>query len=478
MTEGWTPGGSPTAGPEVGPPPVATVTAPLAERFRGHLAATPGLVPIGSRLLLALSGGADSTALLHLLLDVAGARRLELHAAHFDHAVRPRSARDAERVLDACERLGVPARVGRAGGLGRGQAELRAARYRFLRAEADRVEADRIALAHQRDDQVETVLFRLGRGTGLRGLAGIPARRGRVVRPLLPFGRDELAAYLDARGVAWLRDPSNRDRRYARPRVRHDLLPALRDVAGPGVDARLLALADAAGIADGALDRRARRIARELAAPDSRADGLQIARSELAAYDRSERARVLRILARRLGFRLSRGGTRVGVEFIKRGRSGSGVDLADGLELRREFDRLLLRRPPDPEPDRELTIATRAPGAGRVRLGGREYEVRWGRDARPGEWTTSLSLPTSRFPLRIRAPRPGDRIRTRAGTKKLKKLFVERRVPRSHRRGVPVLETADGRVRWVAGLVTDRTAGEDAGEERFVIGVSDLRPAV
>ncbi|MGH7540486.1 MAG: tRNA lysidine(34) synthetase TilS, partial [Gemmatimonadota bacterium] len=129
------------------------------------------------------------------------------------------------------------------------------------------------------------------------------------------------------------------------------------------------------------------------------------------------------------------------------------------------------------------------PGAGRgmVRLDGREFGVHWrpdvpggaeadrGRDDRPGEWTASLSLPASRFPLWLRGPRPGDRIRTRAGSKKLKKLFNEHRVPRSERGAVPVLESADGRVRWVAGLATDRSAGSEPGEERFVIGVHDLR---
>lgn len=457
-------GGSPAA-PSTERAPASTDGAPtaLATRFLRRLRRRPDLLPRGSRVLIAYSGGSDSTALLHLLSDVAGDLDLELRAAHFDHGLREKSAREAERAAEACRRLGVACRVDRAGPLSGGQAAYREARYGFLSAEADAWGADRVALAHQRDDQIETALLHLLRGTGLKGLAGMPARRGRYVRPLLGFGREELRADLAARGVAWLDDPSNRDPRYARSRVRHALLPALERAAGGGLERLLLETAAAARRADRGLDRRASALlARATLALDP-GGGAQIARPRLRAYDRADRARILRLIARRQGIRLGRGGTAIGVQFMTGGSSGRGVDIASGLRVSREFDTIRVGPPPDePPPDREVEIP--GPGSGRAEaeLGGRRYEVAWGGAAGSGEGAVTLARDGLRFPLMLRGPRPGDRIRTRVGSRKLKKLWNEWRVPRSERPSVPVLVAADGRVLWVAGETAepDRPTGE------------------
>lgn len=458
-------GGVPTAAPD---------PHSLADELHELLLAHTSLLPRRSRVLVALSGGGDSMALLHLLADLRPRLGLELHAAHFDHGLRPASAQEARGVVSWTGAIGVECRVGRGDLVGGGQAAYREARYEFLRRAANRFGANRIALAHQRDDQIETLIFRLGRGSGVAGLAGIPLRRGPYVRPLLPFSRAELAAYVESRGIPHLADPANEDRRYARARIRHEVMPELRRAGGEGLEPRLLRLSGDARIIDAALESRARRAIGELdVSPLAEGDGAQIARSVAVGYDRSECARVLRILARRLGFELSRGGTRVGVEFIRRGRSGAAVELAAGLELSREFDRLLLRRPRTDVPaDRNLTIESPARGHGSIRLGGRRYSVQWGPAPVRGEWAAELPIGELRFPLRLRGPRPGDRIRVAAGSRKLKKLWGESRVPRSSRRSVPVLVCADGQVCWVAGLATARFAGEDAGGERFVIGVS------
>jgi tRNA(Ile)-lysidine synthase len=413
-------------------------------------------------------------ALLHLLCDLKDRYEIELHAAHFDHGVRSSSGDEAKRVRGWSMAAGVACEVGRAGGLNHSQAALRDARYRYLRATARRLGANRIALAHHADDQIETILFRLGRGTGLRGIAGIPPRRGEFVRPLLPFRRRDLQSYVAAQNIPHLNDPSNDDRRYARPRIRHDLCPT---VVGPrdGMAGVLLGLAADARLADKGLDLHAAQVSEAvLEDADESSNGLQIARSKLGSYDRAEQARVLRLLARRLGGELTRGGTRLGVEFIKRGRSGRGAQIAEGLELRREFDRLLLRRPAQAEADADLRI-DEVDGRGSIMLGGRAYEVTWGSDVDGGDWVARLPLEEVRFPLRLRGPRPGDRIRTRAGSRKLKKLFNEGRVPRSARASVPVLVAADGHICWVAGLFDAGLAIGVGGEEGFVIGVSDLR---
>ncbi len=191
-----------------------------------ELAAASGLVPPGSRVLAAVSGGPDSTALLLALQ----ALDRDLIAAHFDHALRPDSAADAEFVAALCQRLGVPLVTERrsdtlaAGSL---QAAARAARYAFLERAADAHGRDLIAVAHTADDQAETVVMNLLRGSGPAGLRGMPDRRGRVVRPLLEATRAQVVEYLRQSGVAPLEDPSNRDRRFLRARVRQLLMPRL-----------------------------------------------------------------------------------------------------------------------------------------------------------------------------------------------------------------------------------------------------------
>ncbi len=421
---------------------------------------------------------------------MASELELRLVAAHFDHGVRPGSAGEAELVAERARAAGVECRVGRPETpLEATQAAFRKARYAFLRCVADAEGAARIATAHQADDQAETVLHRLLRGTGLRGLRGIPLRRGRVVRPLLGFRRDELLAFLDARGLPYLEDPSNRDPRWTRSRIRHELIPALEEVAGMEVRPSLLALGRLAGRADRALDDAAREaMAGPLGARwegDPGEDAPARVRLRLSALRRRDPellARVVRRAARELGVRPRRGGTRVAVEFIKRGRSGAGVDVAENLRVWREFDHLWIGRPPRFEPDEVLKLPDASPGSARLHLGGWPYRVAWGPagpvgSAGPGDgvrWSAELALAAIEFPLWLRGPRPGDRLRLARGGRKLKRLFNENRVPRSERPRTPVLAGRD-RVLWVGGIGSAESAVSSGDEEKFFIGISDAQ---
>jgi tRNA(Ile)-lysidine synthase len=420
-------------------------------------------------------------ALLHLLVGMAESRELTLFAAHFDHALRASSAAEAERVRGWMDALGVPCRVGRAErALPPRQEAFRRARYAFLRRTGHEIEASRIATGHQADDQAETVLFRILRGTGIRGLAGIPERRGPIVRPLLRFRRRALETYLLEQDIDFLRDPSNRDPRWVRARLRAHVLPALEESWEAPVRERLISLAVAARRADRALEERAReallrcRIPSGLAggwAPDATAFDLR----ELLRLDRDTLARVVRRVARRAGVRLTRGGTRAAVEFISAGRSGAAVDLGGGLVATREFDIAWIGRPREAGPDTMLTIEEPAPGRGRLTVGGRLVQVTWGTGGRVrgSDAPVELALDRLQFPLLVRGWQRGDRIRTRAGTRKLKKLFGERRIPRSRRSRIPVVTSGDGRVLAVEALAVDPEAGPRADEERFVLRIED-----
>ena len=213
-------------------------------------------VPDDAHLILAVSGGADSMALLHGAVRASPGWRLTV--AHLDHALRPDSAADATFVTDAAAALGLPAVVDRTDVAALARAEGRSledagreARYRFL---AEVAGADGlVATAHTADDVAETVLINLLRGSGLAGAAGIPARRGNVVRPLLAERRAALRAALEAAGVAPRDDPSNADPSFLRNRVRAEVLPLLESLR-PGAVEALIRFAGLAADDDALLD--------------------------------------------------------------------------------------------------------------------------------------------------------------------------------------------------------------------------------
>jgi tRNA(Ile)-lysidine synthase len=208
-----------------------------------------------TRVLVGLSGGADSVALTVLLRDLAASGGLVLAgAAHVHHGLRPSADRDAEFCRAFAARLGLPLAVERADVRGVAAREgrsledtARRLRYLLLARAAERLGADRVAVAHTLDDQAETVLLRLARGAGLTGAAGIRPRRGQVVRPLLGVARAELRAELAARGETWVEDESNADLANPRNRVRHRVLPELDQVLGAPVAPALARAAALAG---------------------------------------------------------------------------------------------------------------------------------------------------------------------------------------------------------------------------------------
>jgi len=220
----------------------------------------------GETVVVALSGGADSVALLDALAEAGRRQGFGVVAAHLDHGLRPDSARDAEFCRNLCARLGVPLHVGtadvraRAEGDGAGlEAAAREERYAFLRRVEESTAAGAIAVAHTRDDQAETFLLRLLRGAGSAGLGAMRARTGNLIRPLLGVGRREVLEHLRARGLEWREDGTNSELRFARNRVRHELLPYLEKHFNPGIRATLARAAallaeDHERLAEGAAD--------------------------------------------------------------------------------------------------------------------------------------------------------------------------------------------------------------------------------
>lgn len=216
-------------------------------------------------VVAAVSGGCDSVALLQALAAIRAGGEGRLAAAHLNHQLRPEADEDERFVADLCRRLGIDCEIGRisvqneAAARGDGiEAAARDARYRFLRKTAERLGARFIVTAHTADDQAETILHRIIRGTGIRGLAGMARVRrlghASLVRPMLNIRRRELTAYLDKLGQSFRDDVTNSDRRFTRNRIRHDLLPLLRGQFNAEVDDALLRLGSLAGQSQAVID--------------------------------------------------------------------------------------------------------------------------------------------------------------------------------------------------------------------------------
>lgn len=406
------------------------------------------LLPPGP-LVVAVSGGADSTALLLLLSDLAPQLGLDLHVAHFDHRLRPRaSAKDAQFVADLAQQHGATIRVGRAETAPKSEDDARALRYAFLRRAAREVGATRIATGHTRDDQAETVLLHATRGSGLAGLAGMRPLRDDIVRPLLAIGRAETEAVCAAARIAPREDRSNADPKYARNRIRHKVLPELERI-NPQVRAALARLADAAATVSDAAQRAAER-GLDAAATG---DGIVLDRLDDAARDDALALAWTRATGRSLSAK-----HRAALAALASARDGSAsLDLPGGRALR-EYGSLRIelpaagaRRPPGDQLLTEgrpvvwagwtITLATAAPEGARLKA--------------PAPSSSDLV---------VRSRRPGDRLAGRIRIK-VQDVFTDAKVPVRARASHPLVATGSGAVWWVVGL---KHAGGEATPGRWI----------
>ncbi len=435
------------------------------------------LFPEPGVALLAVSGGSDSLALLDLLAALAPELELTLAVAHVDHGIASDSDVVARSVKDVCVRYGVPFHVARVH-LGRdaSETEARVARYGELRRMQQEVGAAYLVTAHHRDDQIETVLYRVLRGSGVAGLAGIPARGPRgLVRPLLPYSRAELHQWLVERATAqgWVApihdDPANRDERHDRAWLRHRVLPPIRSRFGADADRRL------ARVAHGARRNRAAWSALVRSLPELEfrrtMSGVEVARQTLARYDNVLSEAILRALGREVGCTVGSRSARRLARFVRTGRSGKTLELGRGFEAVLAFDRLAVGRP-----------RTEAPRSGGI-IQGRQGTLAWG--DWDFQWRTQAAGHVARSgyatwvcpgTVTVRAVGAGDRLVPLGGvgSRKVRRILMESRIPFRERSDQPVLEQ-NGTILWVPGVCRSDAAVPEAGREAMLIEARQRR---
>jgi len=424
----------------------------------------------GDRMVVAVSGGPDSMALLSVLVELREALGLWLCVAHANHGLRGASSdADAEFVTARSAALGLPSRVGvldvagerrrRGGSL---EMAARSARYAFLGQVAEEVDATRVAVGHTADDQVETILQQLLRGGGLRALRGMPVMRplspasGRqLVRPLLAATRADVLSYLEGRGVGFRVDETNADLSFGRNWVRHELLPLLEAHGQPGLRAVLLEAAGQARELGGVVEREAA----ALVADDGGVACLDVAR--LRTRPRLVRRMAFRAAYDRVG---GTGGlTRRAVDAVEGlvdGPSGREARLGGGVVARRDYGHLKIGvRATGGCP---VSVTLDVPGRVEVAELGLWVEARpWTGPVRngAGRWEEVVDLDRVGRRLVVRTRRAGDRFRPLglSGSKKLKDFLIDERVPRGDREQTLVVAGQCG-IAWVVGLRLDQRA--------------------
>jgi len=417
------------------------------------------------RLLVAVSGGPDSLALLHLLHASRDRHRFDLVVAHADHGIHPSSDAVARAVVRAADGLGLQTTIGRLHlGPGTSETTARNARQRWLEETRRHEAADAIVYAHHQDDQVETILLRVLGGSGPAGLAGMVPRQGRRLRPLLGFRKADLVAWLDAKGIQGWLDPSNDDPAHERAWLRTVVIPLLVE-REPAVTERLLRLGSQAAAGrrawDAALD--------ELPGVEAErtANRISVAALPLATYDSALAVALLQAAARRGGGVLGARRAERLLEMVRRGRSGSVMELGGAWRAELSLGRICFyQAAPSPEPLHLRGAHGEAPWGA--------WRVTWSRAPAPAE--IRRDGPVGWFigeEAVLRAPEAGDRLVPLGGPgrRSVSRLLQEARVERNRRSGWPVLEV-DGNITWVGGICRGEGALPRAGEDALRIEVT------
>lgn len=443
--------------------------------FRHHM------IEEGDRVILGVSGGADSTALLHILSFLSGILKAEYRAVHVHHGIRGQEAdRDARDVEELCRTYQIPCKVvyvqamafAKKNKLSPEEAG-RALRYSVFEEEAKSWEAEgkgkkkvKIAVAHNKEDNAETILMQLSRGSGLRGVAGMRPVRGRIIRPLLGVSRKDIEAYLKKEAIGWCTDSTNLQDVYTRNRIRHEILPKLAEAVNSAAVENITRAGCLIGEADAYLEKQAESFLSKSVL--KKADGIGISQKALDL-----REPIIRLyMLRRMIEMMSQGGkdiTAKHIEDLNRladSETGKKLHLPRGLEAQKTYGMLWIGKSGFFEARREDAARTKEMIENCFDFSVFPYtadmEIPFGTSVKWFDYDKITGEPE------IRTRRAGDYIVLKGGGRKsIKSLMTDEKIAVSKRDQIPLLSIGSD-VLWVFGSRISEKYKVDAGTRRVL----------
>lgn len=462
------------------------------------------MIENGETVIVAVSGGADSLALLYGLHALRTQLNCQLHVAHLNHCLRSDADADADFVQQHATNLELPCTIGRADVpllMKRWklsvEASARRARYQFYEDVCTQIRATKVGLGHHRDDTAETVLMNLIRGSGTTGLKGIsPVRDVKFIRPLTDFTRQQIEAFLTSIGLVPRQDSTNTDTRYLRNRIRHELIPLLERDYNPNIKTGLSRTADVLGTESEYLDTVAQEAFEACRIQDStevetsiQSGSIVLDIAKLRQYHIAVQRRVLRqCFAEMSGYTgdLYFAHCEAMLNLIEGDSPNAVLALPNGLRFRRAYQCLIFEVSTGAIETESFAYLLAVPGKASITALNAEITAEVG-DIRSRE---ALDLPDGKFeavfdyeklkemfanpsletlPLRVRNRRQGDRFQPYGmqGTKKLKDFLMDAKVPRYERDSVPLLVCGD-EILWIVGYTTSERFKIQPGTQQYL----------
>lgn len=442
----------------------------------------------GDRVLAAVSGGADSVCMLHVLNTLKDKLGFSLYCAHLNHGIRGEAAENDEKfVVSMCKNLGIKVFVEHADVLKLAEDENltveeagRQARYEFFNRICEENKINKTATAHNKNDNAETVLMRILRGTGIEGLKGISyVREDGVIRPILDISRTEIEEYCAENGLSFCTDETNSHNEYTRNKIRNKIIPYIEETLGENIMGSLIRLSQNATFDADFLDRYSRRLYERLGNPMKNRKPVVLHIDSLALLERSVATRVIRIAADEAlsGIKLEKKHVEDVLRLLKR-QTGAAVDLPCGLRAEVKYGWIAFENKNENTIDNTMDDSFLS----EVFAGESYYIDALGKNVlfkveNPKEYKAKINETMINYDLLadeklfLRSRREGDRMVCFADgrTKKIKSILIDKKIPRKERNKIPLLCTQNEIVAIVGDRVSEKFKISGETERALVI---------